>query len=70
MSTQKISLYEDSHFFAAALSQSLISVWVEDLGEVDRGYITRYTNEYVRIKNEVTGEHTYHSRDLAAFQRV
>lgn len=67
-------LSQDVHFFAAALSQALISVWEEDPAgvyiEAERGYVDRYTPNRVRIRNEKTGAHTYYSRDTAMFQRL
>ncbi|MEK6993461.1 hypothetical protein NST08_24645 [Paenibacillus sp. FSL K6-1566] len=67
-------LSQDVHFFAAALSQTLISVWDEDPAgeyvEVERGYIDRYTADYVRIRNAETGCRTYFSRDTAMFKRM
>lgn len=57
MSTEPncLQLYQDVHFFAAALSESLISVWEEDpagvYSEVERGFIDRYAADYVRVRN-------------------
>ncbi|MBT2761880.1 hypothetical protein [Paenibacillus sp. ISL-20] len=67
-------LYQDVHFFAVALSEALISVWEEDPAgvyvEVERGYIDRYTADYVRVRNVKTGSRTHYSRDTAMFKRI
>lgn len=67
-------LYQDVHFFAAALSESLISVREEDpagvYSEVERGFIDRYTTDYVRVRNVETGNRTHYSRDTAMFKRI
>ncbi|MEX3618552.1 hypothetical protein ACQKLN_10975 [Paenibacillus glucanolyticus] len=61
MSTERElrQLYQDVHFFAAPLSETLISVWEEDsagvYAEVERGFIERYTADYVRVRNVETG---------------
>lgn len=76
MSTERElrQLYQDVHFFAAALSGALISVWEEDpagvYSEVERGYIDRYTADYVRVRIVDTGSRTYYSRDTAMFKRI
>lgn len=76
MSTERDlrQLYQDVHFFAAALSETLISVWEEDptgvYVEAERGFIDRYTADYVRVRNVETGVHTYYSRDTAMFKRM
>lgn len=68
------NLTQDIHFFAAALSGALISVWEEDPAgvyiEAERGYIDRYTSDFVRIRNTDTGARTSYSRDTAMFERV
>lgn len=67
------TLSQDVQFFAAALSGALISVWEEDpcgvYIEAERGYIDRYTPDYVRIRNAETGAWTYYSRDNSVFER-
>ncbi|MGC6589848.1 hypothetical protein ACPV3A_33565 [Paenibacillus sp. Dod16] len=72
MITRDLSM--DVHFFAAALSETLISVWEEDTAgvyaEVERGIIDRYTADYVRVRNVETGSRTYYSRDTAMFKRI
>ncbi|AVV60108.1 hypothetical protein C7121_06240 [Paenibacillus glucanolyticus] len=76
MSTERElrQLYQDVHFFAAALSEALISIWEEDpagvYSEVDRGFIDRYTADYVRVRNAETGCRTHYSRDTAMFKRI
>ncbi|MGG3312217.1 hypothetical protein ABER23_33030 [Paenibacillus lautus] len=76
MSTERDlrQLYQDVHFFAATLSEALISVWEEDpagvYNEVVRGFIDRYTADYVRVRNVETGCRTYYSRDTAMFKRI
>lgn len=67
-------LYQDVHFFAAALSEALISVWEEDqagvYSEVERGYIDRYTADYVHVRIFETGNKAYYSRDTSMFKRI
>ncbi|MGG3283590.1 hypothetical protein [Paenibacillus solani] len=67
-------LSQDVHFFAAALSETLVSVWEEDPAsvyvEIERGYIECYTPEVVRIRNKETGYLSHYSRDTAMFQRM
>ncbi|PAK55405.1 hypothetical protein [Paenibacillus sp. 7541] len=76
MSTERDlrQLYQDVHFFAAALSETLVSVWEEDPAgeyvEVERGIIDRYTADYVRVRNATTGSMTHYSRDTAMFKRI
>ncbi|MEC0253628.1 hypothetical protein [Paenibacillus lautus] len=76
MSTERDlrQLYQDVHFFAAALSEALVSVWEEDrdgvYAEVERGYVDRYTADYVRVRNVDTEARTYYSRDTAIFKRI
>lgn len=76
MSTERDlrQLYQDVHFFATALSESLVSVWEEDLAgiyvEAERGFIDRYTPDYVRVRNGDTDSRTYYSRDTAMFKRI
>jgi len=68
------TLSQDVHFFAAALSGALISVWEEDPAgvyiEAERGYIERYTPDFVRIRNADTGTRTSYSRDTTMFERM
>ncbi|WP_235613042.1 hypothetical protein [Paenibacillus sp. LC231] len=72
MITRDLSM--DVHFFAAALSESLVSVWEEDPAgvyvEAERGFIDRYTADYVRVRNVDTGCRTHYSRDTAMFKRI
>lgn len=72
MITRDLSM--DVHFFAAALSESLVSVWEEDTAgvyvEAERGLIDRYTADYVRVRNAETGVRTHYSRDTAMFKRI
>ncbi|PQP85466.1 hypothetical protein CPT76_36235 [Paenibacillus sp. AR247] len=67
-------LSQDVHFFAAALSGALISVWEEDPAgvyiEAEKGFVDRYTSDYVRIRNVETGVRTHYSRDTAMFERI
>ena len=76
MSTERElrQLYQDVHFFAAALSEALISVWEEDpagvYAEVERGFIDQYTADYVRVQNVDTGNRTHYSRYTAMFKRI
>ncbi|MEK4115602.1 hypothetical protein NST44_05290 [Paenibacillus sp. FSL W8-0919] len=67
-------LSQDVHFFAAALSETLVSVWEEDPSgeyfEVERGIIDRYTADYVRVRNVESGVRTHYSRDTAMFKRI
>ncbi|WP_036672553.1 hypothetical protein [Paenibacillus sp. HGF5] len=76
MSTERElrQLYQDVHFFAAALSESHISALKEDpagvYSEVERGFIDRYTADYVRVRNFETGNKAYYSRDTAMFKRI
>lgn len=76
MSTERDlrQLYQDVHFFAAALSEALISVWDEDptgvYAEIERGFIDRYSADYVRVRNVETGNRTHYSRDTAMFKRI
>ncbi|RED32409.1 hypothetical protein [Paenibacillus sp. VMFN-D1] len=68
------SLTQDIHFFAAALSGTLISVWEEDPAgvylEAEQGFVDRYTSDFVRIRNAKTGLQTHYSRDTAMFERI
>lgn len=63
----------DVHFLAAALSGTLISVWEEDPAgvyiEAEKGFVDRYTSDFVRIRNAETGLRTHYSRDTAMFER-
>lgn len=72
MITRDLSM--DVHFFAAALSEALISVWEEESAgvyvEVERGFIDRYTADYVRVRNVETSCRTHYSRDTAMFKRL
>ncbi|GAB6928566.1 hypothetical protein JCM10914A_25490 [Paenibacillus sp. JCM 10914] len=76
MNTDRNNRYlsQDMQFFAAALSEALVSVWEEDPAsvyvEIERGYIEGYTPDVVRIRNEHSGVLTHYSRDTAMFQRV
>lgn len=76
MSTDRHCRYlsQDVHFFAAALSGALISVWEEDPAgvyvEAERGYIDKFTPDFVRVRNVETSVWTSYSRDTAIFERM
>lgn len=59
-------------FFAAALSQKVISAWQEDPAgiycEVGRGIVEKYTENYVRIRNVDTGRKSHYVRETTMFQ--
>ncbi|WP_376769366.1 hypothetical protein [Paenibacillus germinis] len=59
-------LESDAELFAAALSQTPVSVWQTDAHgvyrEVDRGIIEKFTNKSVRLSTR-TDEIAYYFRD-------
>lgn len=68
------NLTNNAQFFAAALSGALISVWEENHAgvyvEAERGYIDKFTPDFVRVRNVETGTWTSYSRDTAIFERM
>ncbi|MNS43560.1 hypothetical protein D3C72_759710 [compost metagenome] len=65
------TLTADIDFFAAALSQKIISAWQEDEAgvycEIGRGVVEKYTSDYVRIRNIETGKQSHYARDMTMF---
>ncbi|AWB44270.1 hypothetical protein DCC85_08605 [Paenibacillus sp. CAA11] len=61
-------------FFAAALSQKVITAWQEDPAgvycEVGRGIVEKYTETYVRIRNVDTGKKSHYARETTMFQTL
>lgn len=59
-------LESDGDLFAAALSQTPVSVWQTDADgvycEVDRGIIEKFTNKSIRLSTK-TDEIAYYFRD-------
>ncbi|GGI45093.1 hypothetical protein GCM10008018_10370 [Paenibacillus marchantiophytorum] len=66
-------LESDADLFAAALSQSSVSVWQTDIDgvycEVDRGIIDRFTKNSVRLTT-IQDEIAYYFRDDGTLFRV
>ncbi|MBP2002079.1 hypothetical protein J2Z69_003136 [Paenibacillus shirakamiensis] len=67
-------LTADLDFFAAALSQKMISAWQEDEAgvycEIGRGPVEKYTPGYVRIRNIETGRKSHYARENTMFHVV
>ncbi|WP_068620107.1 hypothetical protein [Paenibacillus tuaregi] len=65
------TLTADMDFFAAALSQRIISAWQEDEAgvycELGRGIVEKYSPDYVRIRNIETGKKSHYARDITMF---
>lgn len=76
MNTERNGQYlsHDIHFFTAALSETLVSVWEEDAAgvyiEIERGFVEGYSSEFVHVRNEASGSRTSYSRDNIMFQRI
>lgn len=67
-------LSQDIHFFTAALSETLVTVWEEDPAgvyiEIERGFIEGYSPEVVHVRNVASGSRTSYNRDTVMFQPI